>query len=42
MFKSIYNELNIYTSRQPQLEPIEDFYANTGIKVNLLSGNAQS
>ena len=37
------NELNIYTSRQPQLlEPIiEDFYANTGIKVNLLSGNAQ-
>ena len=37
------NELNIYTSRQPQLlEPIiEDFYADTGIKVNLLSGNAQ-
>ena len=37
------NELNIYTSRQPQLlEPIvEKFYADTGIKVNLLSGNAQ-
>ena len=37
------NELNIYTSRQPQLlEPIiEDFYADTGIKINLLSGNAQ-
>ena len=37
------NELTIYTSRQPQLlEPIvEDFYKDTGIKVNLLSGNAQ-
>ena len=37
------NELNIYTSRQPQLLEliIEDFYADTGIKVNLLSGNAQ-
>ena len=36
-------ELNIYTSRQPQLlEPIiETFYQQTGIKVNLLSGNAQ-
>ena len=36
-------ELNIYTSRQPQLlEPIiETFYQETGIKVNLLSGNAQ-
>jgi iron(III) transport system substrate-binding protein len=36
-------ELTIYTSRQPQLlEPIiEDFYDDTGIKVNLLSGNAQ-
>ena len=36
-------ELTIYTSRQPQLlEPIiEDFYNDTGIKVNLLSGNAQ-
>ena len=36
-------ELTIYTSRQPQLlEPIiEDFYKDTGIKVNLLSGNAQ-
>ena len=37
------DELTIYTSRQPQLlEPIiEDFYDDTGIKVNLLSGNAQ-
>ncbi len=37
------NELTIYTSRQPQLlEPIlENFYQDTGIKVNLLSGNAQ-
>ena len=37
------DELTIYTSRQPQLlEPIiEDFYQDTGIKVNLLSGNAQ-
>ena len=37
------NELTIYTSRQPQLlEPIvEDFLLDTGIKVNLLSGNAQ-
>ena len=36
-------ELTIYTSRQPQLlEPIiETFYKETGIKVNLLSGNAQ-
>ena len=36
-------ELTIYTSRQPQLlEPIiENFYQETGIKVNLLSGNAQ-
>tara|TARA_B100001029_G_scaffold179542_1_gene189461 strand:+ start:2555 stop:3562 length:1008 start_codon:yes stop_codon:yes gene_type:complete len=36
-------ELTIYTSRQPQLlEPIiETFYQQTGIKVNLLSGNAQ-
>ena len=36
-------ELTIYTSRQPQLlEPIiEIFYQQTGIKVNLLSGNAQ-
>ena len=36
-------ELTIYTSRQPQLlEPIiETFYQETGIKVNLLSGNAQ-
>ena len=36
-------EITIYTSRQPQLlEPIiEDFYKDTGIKVNLLSGNAQ-
>ena len=35
--------LTIYTSRQPQLlEPIiETFYQETGIKVNLLSGNAQ-
>ena len=37
------DELTIYTSRQPQLlEPIiEDFFEDTGIKVNLLSGNAQ-
>ena len=37
------DELTIYTSRQPQLlEPIiEDFFQDTGIKVNLLSGNAQ-
>ena len=37
------DELTIYTSRQPQLlEPIiEDFFRDTGIKVNLLSGNAQ-
>ena len=36
-------ELTIYTSRQPQLlEPIiENFYKDSGIKVNLLSGNAQ-
>ena len=36
-------ELTIYTSRQPQLlEPIiETFYQETGIRVNLLSGNAQ-
>ena len=36
-------ELTIYTSRQPQLvEPIlENFTEDTGIKVNLLSGNAQ-
>tara|TARA_B100001113_G_scaffold352212_1_gene353049 strand:+ start:440 stop:1450 length:1011 start_codon:yes stop_codon:yes gene_type:complete len=36
-------ELTIYTSRQPQLlEPIlENFSEETGIKVNLLSGNAQ-
>ena len=36
-------DLTIYTSRQPQLlEPIiETFYQETGIKVNLLSGNAQ-
>ena len=37
------DELTIYTSRQPQLlEPIiEDFFQDTGITVNLLSGNAQ-
>ena len=37
------DELTIYTSRQPQLlEPIlEKFSEETGIKVNLLSGNAQ-
>jgi iron(III) transport system substrate-binding protein len=37
------NELTIFTSRQPQLlEPIiENFSQETGIKVNLLSGNAQ-
>ena len=37
------DELTIYTSRQPQLlEPIiEDFFEDTGIKVNLLSGTAQ-
>ena len=37
------DELTIFTSRQPQLlEPIlEEFYQDTGIKVNLLSGNAQ-
>ena len=37
------DELTIYTSRQPQLlEPIiEDFFQDTGIEVNLLSGNAQ-
>ena len=37
------NELTVYTSRQPQLiEPIvEQFTNETGIKVNLLSGNAQ-
>ena len=37
------DELTIYTSRQPQLLEliIEDFYEDTGIKVNLLSGNAQ-
>ena len=36
-------ELTIYTSRQPQLlEPIlEKFSGETGIQVNLLSGNAQ-
>ena len=36
-------ELTIYTSRQPQLlEPIlENFSEEKGIKVNLLSGNAQ-
>ena len=36
-------ELTIYTSRQPQLlEPIlEEFFKETGIKVNLLSGKAQ-
>ena len=36
-------ELTIYTSRQPQLlEPIlEKFSEETGIQVNLLSGNAQ-
>ena len=36
-------ELTVYTSRQPQLiEPIvEQFTNETGIKVNLLSGNAQ-
>jgi iron(III) transport system substrate-binding protein len=39
----ITGELTIYTSRQPQLlEPIlENFSEETGIKVNLLSGNAQ-
>ena len=39
----ITGELTIYTSRQPQLlEPIlEKFSEETGIKVNLLSGNAQ-
>ena len=37
------SELTVYTSRQPQLiEPIvEQFTNQTGIKVNLLSGNAQ-
>ena len=37
------SELTVYTSRQPQLiEPIvEEFTNETGIKVNLLSGNAQ-
>ena len=37
------NELTIYTSRQPQLlEPItEAFTKDTGIKISLLSGNAQ-
>ena len=37
------DELTIFTSRQPQLlEPIlDEFYQDTGIKVNLLSGNAQ-
>ena len=37
------DELTIYTSRQPQLlEPIlEKFSEETGIQVNLLSGNAQ-
>lgn len=37
------SELTVYTSRQPQLiEPIvEQFTKETGIKVNLLSGNAQ-
>ena len=36
-------ELTVYTSRQPQLiEPIvEQFTNETGIKINLLSGNAQ-
>ena len=39
----ITGELTIYTSRQPQLlEPIlENFSEEKGIKVNLLSGNAQ-
>ena len=37
------SELTVYTSRQPQLiEPIvEQFTNETGIKVNVLSGNAQ-
>ena len=37
------SELTVYSSRQPQLiEPIvEQFTNETGIKVNLLSGNAQ-
>ncbi len=37
------SELTVYTSRQPQLiKPIvEQFTNETGIKVNLLSGNAQ-
>ena len=37
------SELTVYTSRQPQLiEPIvEQFTNETGIKVNLLSRNAQ-
>ena len=37
------SELTVYTSRQPQLiEPIvEQFTNETGIKINLLSGNAQ-
>ena len=37
------SELTVYTSRQPQLiEPIVKQFTNeTGIKVNLLSGNAQ-
>ena len=41
--ESITGELTIYTSRQPQLlEPIlEKFSEETGIQVNLLSGNAQ-
>tara|TARA_B100001250_G_C19808388_1_gene794543 strand:- start:87 stop:1082 length:996 start_codon:yes stop_codon:yes gene_type:complete len=41
--KETNEELIIYTSRQPQLlEPIlENFSKETGIKVNLLSGNAQ-
>ena len=35
-------ELTIYISRQPQLlEPIIEDFKDTGIKVNLLSGNAQ-
>ena len=41
--KDTYKELTIFTSRQPQLlEPIiEKYYQETGVKVILLSGNAQ-
>ena len=41
--KDTNKELTIFTSRQPQLlEPIiEKYFQETGVKVNLLSGNAQ-